>query len=265
MARRAPFKLVASDAGEEPTATALYLSETTDGLNEGAGFLQRLSAQESAAILATGRPMTVADGGAVFRQGDPHEGIYLIRKGRVRVYYTGPSGREITLAYWTPGHFIGGPEIYGGGPHVWSGEAVEDCQVLLFPSAAVRGLIAKYPSFAICLIDGLVAKGKCYTALLQMLGTRTVIERLAQFLLNVAEIHGEPDGTRIVVRRAVTHDQIGSMVGATRQWVTMTLDRFQRKGIISVTKQAIFIEKPERLRTIVSGQPATPSRPARSS
>jgi cytochrome c553 len=34
------------------------------------------------------------------------------------------------VAYWPPGHFIGGPEIFGGGTHIWSGEAVEDSRVL---------------------------------------------------------------------------------------------------------------------------------------
>jgi CRP-like cAMP-binding protein len=245
--------VVAGSTGEAPGVGALYLSDGTDGLNEGAGFLHRLSAHESAAILAAGRPIAVRDGDAVFRQGDPHLGIFLIREGRVRVYHTGPSGREITLAYWTPGHFIGGPEIYGGGQHVWSGEAVEDGKVLLFPSAVIRGLIAKYPMFAVCLIDGLVAKGRCYSALLQMLGTRSAVERLAQFLLNVAEIHGETEGSRIVVTRAVTHDQIGSMVGTTRQWVTMTLRRFEQRGIIRVTRQAIVIEKAGMLHAIISG------------
>jgi len=41
------------------------------------------------------------------------------------------------------------------------------------------------------------------------------------------------------------------VVGATRQWVTMKLDGFRKSGIISVTRQAIVIEKPDLLQTIV--------------
>jgi CRP/FNR family transcriptional regulator, cyclic AMP receptor protein len=255
MSRRVPFKIVSSDATDQRAASAMFLSETTEGLNDGANFLQRLTPGDLAAIRTAARLITFREGDAIFRQGERHDGIFLIEAGRVRVFYTGPSGREITLAYWTLGHFIGGPEIYGGGRHIWSGEAVEDCQASHFTGAVIRNLIAHRHDFAACLIEGLVAKGKCYSALVQMLGTRSVIERLAQFLLNIGQLYGEADGTRIVIRRTVTHDQIASMVGATRQWVTMTLDRFQKNGIITMTRHAINIEKPDLLRVIIGEGP----------
>jgi CRP/FNR family transcriptional regulator, cyclic AMP receptor protein len=255
MSRRIPFKVVSGDVSDQRAASAMFLSETAEGLNDGANFLQKLTPEDVAAIRAAARAMTVREGDAIFRQGERHDGIFLIEAGRVRVFYTGPSGCEITLAYWTPGHFIGGPEIYGGGRHIWSGEAVEDCRVSHFTGAVLRKLIAHRRDFAACLIEGLVAKGKCYSALVQMLGTRSVIERLAQFLLNMGQLYGDADGARIVIRRTVTHDQIASMVGATRQWVTMTLDRFQKNGIITITRHAINIEKPDLLRVIVGEGP----------
>ena len=39
------------------------------------------------------------------------------------------------------------------------------------------------------------------------------------------------------------------MVGASRQWVTMTLDRFQDQGIIRVGKRRTVILRPDVLRT----------------
>ena len=50
-------------------------------------------------------------------------------------------------------------------------------------------------------------------------------------------------GNRLVIDRKLTHDQIATVVGATRQWVTMSLDKFQKKGIISVGRQSIVIER----------------------
>ena len=68
-------------------------------------------------------------GQTLFNQGALHEGIYLIESGRIRVFYTAPSGREITLAYWNPGNFVGGPEIFGAGVHLWSGLAATNSSV----------------------------------------------------------------------------------------------------------------------------------------
>jgi CRP/FNR family cyclic AMP-dependent transcriptional regulator len=234
-----------------PAGSALFISETIDGLNVGAHFLDRLSAPEQARVHAAGRTMTVPQGGMVFSQGDGHDGIFIIRRGQVRVYYTAPSGREITLAYWTPGHFIGGPEISGGGIHMWSGIAIEACEITALSGPALEKLLTGMPHFALALIDGLIAKGKCYSSMAQILGTRSVIERLAQFLLTLSELHGTADGDTIVINRKITHDQIAAMVGSTRQWVTMMLKRFQNRRIIAIDGSTIRIRRIDLLEQIV--------------
>lgn len=238
--------------------SALFLSETTEDLNEGAQFLRRLTPVELEHVGAAGRPLSFKSGEPIFFQGTRHEGVFLIHEGRVHVFYTAPSGRQITLAYWTRGHFIGGPEICGGGIHMWSGEALEDCQVTLLPGAALEALVTQVPNFALCLIEGLVAKGRCYSAMAQMLGTRSVVERLAQFLVNLSELYGIPEGDAIIINHRITHDQIAAMVGSTRQWVTMTLSRFEKGGIVSTNGRRIRIDRPDRLLEMLSkGSPRT--------
>ncbi len=231
--------------------SAFFMSESIDGLNVGAHFLDRLSAEQQAQVQAAGRAILVSQGGMVFSQGEHHDGIFIIRRGQVRVYYTAPSGREITLAYWTPGHFIGGPEISGGGVHMWSGVAMEDCEVTALSSATLQKLLLQMPAFSLALLDGLIAKGKCYSSMAQMLGTCSVIERLAQYLLNLAELYGMADGDAVVINRKVTHDQIAAMVGSTRQWVTMMLKRFQTKRIIAIEGSVIRIKRVDLLEKIL--------------
>lgn len=236
-----------------PGTTALFLSETVMGLDDGAHFADRLTAEERRVVRSAGRELVIPAGDAIFTQGDRHQGIFIIEQGRARVFYCAPSGREITLAYWTPGHFIGGPQISGEGVHLWSGVAVNDCRVLALSGPALVKLITELPNFALCLVEGLAAKGRSYTAMAQMLGTRSVIERLAQFLLNLGELYGVPDGAAVMVPRKITHDQIAAMVGSTRQWVTMMLRRFQKDGVVSIDARGIRIARPERLHDIVFG------------
>jgi CRP/FNR family transcriptional regulator, cyclic AMP receptor protein len=228
--------------------SALYLTEALADLNNGAGFLDRLTLEEIGAVRRAISARSFQPGETIFLQGDRHNGIYLIETGQVRTYYAGPSGREITLAYWTPGHFVGGPEVFGGGLHVWSANAVDVCRLSYLPGGAIRQLALTVPAFAICLIEGLVAKGKCYSALIQMLGTRSVTERLAQLLLILAEIHDREGSGQIIVDRRITHEQLAGIVGSTRQWVTSTLRRFQTGGIIHVERGTIVIRDPEALR-----------------
>lgn len=232
--------------------SAVYLSEVLSDLDEGADFLSRLSTEDLKIVRSEGSSCRFKKGEGIFFQGDRHSGIWLIESGSVRSFYAGPSGREITLAFWTPGHFIGGPEIFGGGMHMWSADAQEDTELLYLTGARIRHLVDTMPAFAICLINGLVAKGKCYSALVQMLGTRSVTERLAQLLVILGDTHGTPEGNRLVIEKKITHEHLAAIVGSTRQWVTMTLDKFQKKGLISVSRNHITIENYEMLRAQAS-------------
>lgn len=232
-------------------ASALFLSESVEGLDDGASFLADLTPAEIARVRAAGRTLVLGAGQRVFSQGQPHDGIFLVEAGRVRVYYAGPSGREVTLAYWTPGHFIGGPSISGGGVHQWSGVAVEPLRLTALSGPSLRSLIRQMPGFALCLIEALEAKGRCYTAMAQMLGTRSVVERLAQLLLNLGDLYGSDEAGAVVIHRRITHDELAALVGSTRQWVTTTLKRFQREGIVAVDKAHIRLLRPGRLQEIV--------------
>lgn len=233
------------EANDGPSA--IFLSEYLLDINKGAGFLSSLSAEDQKKVRLLGTRCKVAKGEGVFFQGDPHTGVWIVEKGRIRTFYAGPSGREITLAYWSVGHFVGGPEVFGTGRHVWSADALEDCELLFLSGMSLQRLVREVPDVAIAVINGLVNKGKCYSALIQMLGTRTVSERLRQLLLILAETYGRHENGQVIVDRTITYDQIASIVGATRQWVTQSLDRLQSEGVLTVTRKEITISDLEKL------------------
>jgi len=103
------------------------------------------------------------------------------------------------------------------------------------------------PDVALAVIDGLVAKGKCYSALIQMLGTRSISERLEQLLLILADTHGRNEGGVVIIDRSITYEQVASIVGATRQWVTQSLDKLQREGVLKISRKEITIYKIDQL------------------
>lgn len=223
------------------TEPALLLADDPDRTAAQFDLLARLSPEERLRVRNAGTVLSHDSGASVFEQGAKHNGIYLLEAGRVRTYYTGPSGREITLAYWTPGHFVGGPELFGEGTHIWSGVAVGPTRTRHLGGPALRRLMAEMPALAICLIEGLAHKGRCYSELLQVLATQSVEERLRQLLQNLAKLYGRDVDGRRVIERHLSHEELATMVGATRQWVTMTLSRLQKQGVIAVVGRQIAL------------------------
>jgi CRP/FNR family cyclic AMP-dependent transcriptional regulator len=228
-------------------SSSLLLTEYRQSIGGPPPLMEKLTLRERETVLKQGRRKVLNRGQTLFSQGARHDGIFLVESGRIRVFYTSPLGREITLAYWHVGNFVGGPEVFDTGTHQWSGVAYSNCSVVHLPGKELRALVAEIPALAIGLIEGLSFKGKCYSALAQMLGTRSITQRLAHLLLQLVELYGvgDPDGT--VIAAAFTHADIAHMVGATRQWVTISLKRMQEKQIVLTKRSQIVVCRPDIL------------------
>jgi CRP-like cAMP-binding protein len=216
-------------------------------------LLASLKPAQREMVLNRGRRRVFDRGRTLFNQGEVHDGLFLIESGMVKVFYTGPSGREITLAYWYPGNFVGGPSVFQRDRHVWTGIAARNTTVVALSAADLRYLMAQIPEFGIGIVEGLSFKGKCYSMLAQMLGTRSISNRLELLLHSLCELYGaaEPDG--IVIRAAFSQQDLANMVGATRQWVTITLNRLQEAGVLALRKREIVVCRPDLLATRASG------------
>jgi CRP-like cAMP-binding protein len=233
---------------ETGSGRSLLLTENVRAISGAPSLFNTLSPSERETLVRWGRRRVLYRGQTLFSQGARHDGIFLIESGRIRVYYTAPSQREITLAYWHPGNFVGGPEVFGEGVHQWSGVASSNSSVVHLPGKELRKLVVQIPNLAIGLIEGLTFKGKCYSALAQMLGTRSITERLAHLLLHLVELYGMEDPDGILIGAAFTHADLAHMVGATRQWVTISLNRLQEKNVLVVRKSKIIVRRSDILR-----------------
>lgn len=243
-----PFLSAVPSAG----ASGLLMTENKSLVSGPKSLLQDLSSGEFARVLSRAYRKVYPAGAVLFEQGAQHDGIFVIEKGCVRVFYTSPSGREITLAYWNPGNFVGGPDVLNGGTHMWSGVAASESGVLVLPSRELRQLILEIPALAVGLIEGLSFKGKCYSALAQILGTRSVTERLAHLILQLADIYGRQTANGTYIDAAFTHVDLAHIVGATRQWVTMMLKRLQSDGAITCSRGRIYVIDHDRLLALES-------------
>lgn len=209
--------------------------------------IDRLRDDDRRRVLQFARRRSLERHELLFAQGDPHDGIVIVESGRVRSFYTAPSGREITLAYWFPGNFIGGPNIFGGGIHMWAAAAVQKSEVTTLPGRVLRELAANIPDLALGLIDALAFKARCYSAVAQMLGTRSISERLAQLLFFLSSTYGIEEPNGIFIATSFTHEELAHLVGATRQWVTVSLTRLQKAGILEYRRGMLLIREPDQL------------------
>lgn len=139
------------------------------------------------------------------------------------------------------GNFVGGPDIFGTGPHMWSSVAAEPSLLTFMPGLALRRLALESPAIAVALLDALAFKARCYSAMAQMLGTRSVTERLHSLLIFLSHVYGVKRDGEVVIGMPFTHGDLANLIGSTRQWVTVQLARLQEEGVIRYDRSVISI------------------------
>ena len=187
------------------------------------------------------QPRKYRPGELLFGQLDEDERMFVIKRGMIRAFYTAPSGREITLAYWQAGDIAGADRIFRGGTFRWSCQAITATEVYVIRSGDALKLVASVPEFATTIVEALSFKLQWLSSLIQLLGTQSVKNRLAYLLDRLCELYGVPGEKSTLISVPLTHEDLAMMVGASRQWVTMALDAFQDRGIVRLRRQHIEI------------------------
>jgi CRP/FNR family cyclic AMP-dependent transcriptional regulator len=153
----------------------------------------------------------------------------------------------VTLAYWFPGNFVGAPEMFGGGTHMWGSSAVQRSTATFLPGRALKELALESATIAVALLDALSFKARCYSAMAQMLGTRSATERLERLLVFLATVFGIKEESGTAIAASFTHAELANLIGSTRQWVTVQLARLQERGTVRYNRGLLLIRDPASL------------------
>ena len=187
-------------------AAGIMLVESEDLIRQIPGFLNDLTDGDRERLLSIGQNRTFQPNEPLWRQGDPHLGIYVIGSGRIRSFYLAPSGREVTLAYWFAGNFVGSARHFWRWPaYVVLFGSHDAADTIFLPGAALRKLTLESAPIAVALLDALSFKARCYSAMAQMMGTRSATERLERLLAFLATIYGMKDEEGLMIGVSFTH------------------------------------------------------------
>jgi CRP-like cAMP-binding protein len=172
--------------------------------------------------------------------------VFFLLAGVAKIYYTHRK-RRILVGHLGPGDAFGVCGLTPTRKHRYSSEAVSDCAVLSmdpenFTQAVLGDSLERIgPALANTFGQTLELLTR-YTHFVR-LGTRG---RLAMSLLEMARKFGIRDSRGVLLPLTVSHAELGTMVGASRQHITMQLKDFEREGFIVRDKRRLIVI-PERL------------------
>lgn len=184
-------------------------------------------------------PFEAPKGTALFHPGDTVKGFVVVLKGRVDVFLTGPSGREILLYAVEPGQSCIQSTLGLMGGEDYSGEAIarNDCRLVLIPRDMFLDLMDQSDAFRTFVFRAFATRMQSMMHLLERVAFERVESRLARCLLDRAE-----NG-----RLTATHAEIATMIGSAREVVSRRLDALARRGILRLERGVVHVKDADTL------------------
>jgi len=184
-------------------------------------------------------------GKVLFRHGDEVTGFVLVVSGRVDVYMTGPTGREILLYSITPGETCVQTTLGLLGEEDYSAEAVAETaiEIVIIPKPMFMDLLGSSTAFRRIIFHAFASRLQSIMQVLERVAFIKVEERLAAILLERLDDRGLVHNT---------HQELATAIGSVREVVSRRLELFGKKGLIILERRNIRITNQSGLMRLIA-------------
>ena len=182
-------------------------------------------------------------GEAIVEQGKKSNALSIILTGRARVITTDRRGREVILATMQPGDYVGEMSLIDNEPHSATVRAEVQTDVLVLGRLEFARCLPENSSMAYAVMKGLVQRLRHADRKIESLALMDVYGRVARALLEFSS--PDADGNA-VIRDKVSRQDLGKMVGASREMVSRVMKDLEQRGFIETRSNGSMLVK-ERL------------------
>ena len=177
----------------------------------------------------------------LYLTGDPSSNVYLLKKGRVKIANTAPSGKEVTFDILEPGEVFGELDVLEDAPRSTSAETLDDALICVIPRKDFDQYLAMHPNVTVKLTKLMGLRLKKIQSRVEDLVFRDVPARLAHLLVELSKTDGvaEKQGVRLKVK--LTHQEMANLIGCSRETVSTIMGQFRDQGLIQMDGRTITI------------------------
>jgi CRP/FNR family transcriptional regulator, cyclic AMP receptor protein len=190
------------------------------------------------ALAALGVERSYARNTVLIQKGDRGDQLYLVRSGRLKVYFDDGDGKEVTVEILGPDYLFGelAPEVE---PPSASVMTLEPSQVVTIPRDRFRVFLAENPDAAWSFIDMLVRRSRDHTRTVGSLAPMDIYGRVARLLLDRAR---DSDGGP-TTPDPMTQAEIAERVGASREMIARIVADLREGGYIALDDLRVVIRR----------------------
>lgn len=191
-------------------------------------------------------------GDHIFKQKSFSKGVYIIRKGKVKIFQTNADGKQSIVYIYKKGDYFGYRPLLAEEPHPVSAMAMDQVVVSFIPRDLFNSMISKSSHLARMLLGVLSKEFSVWINKMTVFSQYAVKERVALSLLILSNVYQRNDENLKSVKIAISRDDFAGFVGTAKETLVRMLRIFKDQNIISTKGTKITILKPRLLWEMVS-------------
>jgi CRP/FNR family transcriptional regulator, cyclic AMP receptor protein len=192
-------------------------------------FFSSLSAPALADLETLLVPVSHPANKVLFSESQPSDGVRIVIEGEVKLSINSTDGRRLSLRIAKPGEVLGLSSTLSGNPYEMTADTLYPAKIAHISRQAFFHFLARHPEVYASVTREVSRSYNLACEQLRLVGLSTSVpERLASLLLRWSE---SGSGTRC--RVALTHEEIGEFIGASRETVTRTLSIFKNRRLVA--------------------------------
>lgn len=176
-----------------------------------------------------------------------HQNIYFLKKGKVKLYKIDIAGKKMTHT------ILKEREIFGNLAPVDKdnlnefAEAIEATLVCVIDKDYFLSFIRNKPTIILKLNKLLGLRVYELEIMIENFVFKALLNRLAFLLIKLINKFGEDEGDYKIINIPLTHYDLATMIGATREATSIALNKLKENGIIDLERKKILIKDFEQL------------------
>lgn len=215
---------------------------------EDTDLFQVLCPQKGPAIEDSHTPGVYGKDDFIYFQDQYSEKVYMISQGRVKIGTNADDGKEIVKAILSKGEVFGELALAGEAKRRDFAQAMDNnTRVCAITIDQMQELMAedKELSFKILKIIGF--RLRKMERKIESLVFKDARTRIIEFLKEMAVERGQKVGFETMIKNHLTHKDIASLTGTSRQTVTTVMNELREENLLTFDRRRILIRDLDKL------------------
>lgn len=188
------------------------------------------------------KPLHYKKGEVIFRAGDQPPGIFYLKAGYARVYSFSRSGEELSLILFKPGDIFPVSWAMNPAPIGYFAETMTTAELWRVSRNQFLEFVKDKPEILFELTRRMLERFLGLMKRMEHLVFGNARSKVASILLICAERFGKKIGGNIVIDVPLTHNDIATLVGMTRETVSIEMKKLELKNLIGYRGKRLIVK-----------------------